>query len=64
MPRFLFGTLHDVMLMLDRELAGRNHCPSTRVLDSQTVKAPSAPERGDDAAKKVSGHKWHIAVDV
>ncbi len=52
------------MLMLDRELAGRAHCPSAGVIDSQTVKAPSAHERGYDAAKKVVGRKRHSAVDT
>lgn len=61
---FLFRTLHDVVLMLDRELAGRQHCPSAGVIDSQTVKAPSAAQRGYDAAKKVVGRKRHIAVDT
>ncbi|MFM0028405.1 IS5 family transposase [Paraburkholderia madseniana] len=62
--RFLFRTLHNVVLMLDRELAGRQHCASAGVIDSQTVKAPSADKRGYDAAKKVAGRKRHIAVDT
>lgn len=35
-------TLHDVALMLDREQAGRPASPTAGVIDSQTVKAPSA----------------------
>lgn len=35
MRRFLFRTLHDVVLMLDRERAGRQVCPSASVIDSQ-----------------------------
>ncbi|MGA4334005.1 IS5 family transposase, partial [Ralstonia nicotianae] len=64
MRRLLFRTLHDVVLMLDRELAGRQPCPSVGVIDSQTVKAPSADKRGYDAAKKIVGRKRHIAVDT
>ncbi len=64
MRRFLFRTLHDVLRMLDRELAGRQPCPSTDVIDSQTVKAPSADTRGYDAAKKIVGRKRYIAVNT
>ena len=61
----LFRTLHDVALMLDRERAGREASPSAGVIDSQTVKAPSAPGGGGyDAAKKMKGRKRHIAVDT
>jgi hypothetical protein len=34
------------------------------VIDSQTVKAPAARERGYDANKKIVGRKRHIAVDT
>ncbi len=64
MRRLLFHTLHDVVLMLDRELAGDQHCPSGGVIDSQTVKAPLAHQRGYDAAKTIVGCKRHIAVDT
>ncbi len=49
MRRFLFQTLHGVVLMLDRELEGRQPCLSAGVVDSQSVKAPAAKERGYDA---------------
>jgi putative transposase len=63
--RLLFRTFHDVALMLDRERAGRQASPTAGVLDSQTLKAPSAPGGGGyDAAKKVKGRKRHIAVDT
>jgi transposase len=60
--RFLFQTIHDIELMLDRERQGREQSPSAAVLDSQSVKAPTAEERGFDAAKKIVGRKRHIAV--
>lgn len=62
--RFLFQTIHDVELMLDRERAGREASPSAAVLDSQSVKAPHAQTRGYDAGKKIVGRKRHIAVDT
>jgi transposase len=62
--RFLFQTIHDVELMLDRERQGREASPTAAVIDSQSVKAPSAKTRGYDAAKTVVGRKRHIAVDA
>ena len=63
--RLLFQTVHDVMLMLDREQAGREASPTAGVVDSQTVKAPHAPGGGGyDAAKRTKGRKRHIAVDT
>ena len=60
----LFRTIHDVALMIDRERQGREASPSAGVIDSQTVKAPSAAARGYDAGKKIVGRKRHIAVDT
>ncbi|WP_081762632.1 IS5 family transposase [Xanthobacter sp. 126] len=62
--RFLFQTIHDVELMLDRERAGREASPTGAVIDSQTIKAPQAEARGYDAGKKIVGRKRHIAVDT
>lgn len=62
--RFLFQTIHDIELMLDRERQGREQSPSAAVIDSQSIKAPSAEKRGFDAGKKVVGRKRHIAVDT
>ena len=65
MRRLLFCTVHDIMLMLDREQAGRETSPSAGVLDSQTVKAPHAVGCGGyDAAKRTKGRKRHVAVDT
>lgn len=63
--RLLFQTIHDIALMLDRERQGREASPSGGVLDSQTVKAPHAPDGGGyDAAKRMKGRKRHVAVDT
>jgi transposase len=62
--RFMFQTIHDVALMLDRERAGREASPTGGVIDSQSIKAPEAKTRGYDAGKKVVGRKRHIAVDT
>ncbi|WP_249201210.1 IS5 family transposase [Gluconobacter sphaericus] len=64
MRRFLFQTIHDVCLMLDREATGREASPSGGVIDSQSIKAPHAKTRGYDAGKKIVGRKRHIAVDT
>ena len=60
----LFRTIHDIALMMDRERAGSEASPSAGIVDSQSVKAPSAKARGYDAAKKVVGRKRHVVVDT
>jgi len=50
--------------MLDRELEGRAVSPTASILNSQSVKASNAAERGYDAGKKITGRKRHIAVDT
>lgn len=61
----LFRTIHDIVLMVDRERSGRNANPSAAVIDSQSIKAPAAAgTRGFDGAKKIVGRKRHIAVDT
>lgn len=62
--RFLFQTIHDVALMIDRERAGCEASPSAGVVDSQSVRAPAAAKRGYDAGKKINGRKRHIVVDT
>ena len=37
---FLFRTIHDVALMIDRERSGRAASPTAGVIDSQSIKAP------------------------
>lgn len=43
--RFIFQTIHDVALMLDRERVGREASPTGSVIDSQLVKAPEATNK-------------------
>jgi len=62
--RFLFQTIHDVALTLDRERVGRAASPTGGVIDSQSVKAPEARTRGYVTGKKIVGRKRHIAVDT
>ncbi len=62
--RLMFQTIHDVALMFDREQAGREASPSGGIVDSQSVKAPAASQRGYDGGKKLIGRKRHIAVDT
>ncbi|RSZ56554.1 IS5 family transposase [Massilia atriviolacea] len=64
MRRFLFRTIHDLALMLDRMCEQREVVPSAGIVDSQSVRAPGARERGYDAHKKIGGRKRHIAVDT
>lgn len=55
--RFLFETIHDMAVMIDRERVGREASPSAAVIPgsspriSQSVKAPAAKARGYDAGK-------------
>lgn len=62
--RLMFALIHDIALMLDRQRCGRAEVPTAGVLDSQSVKAPGAAQRGYDAGKKIVGRKRHIAVDT
>src|SRR5258705_3400265 len=59
--RFLFQTIHDVALMVDRERAGREASPSAAVIDSQSVKAPEARARGYVAGRKIDGRSGPYA---
>jgi putative transposase len=57
--------INHVLVMTDREQAGRQASPTLAIVDAQSVKcdAPQG-ERGYDAAKKVLGRKRHVAVDM
>ena len=70
MRRFLFETIHDVALMIDRERAGREACPTAGVVDSQSVKrrpprpaATTPARRSTDASAtlrstRMDGFSW------
>ncbi|GBR21882.1 transposase [Komagataeibacter nataicola NRIC 0616] len=60
--RFLFQTIHNMELMMDRAQVGRNASLTAAVIDSQSIKALHAKTRGYDAGKRVVGRKRHIAV--
>lgn len=57
--------INHILVMADREKAGREASPTLVIVDAQSVKcdAPQG-ERGYDAGKKVVGRKRHFAVDV
>jgi putative transposase len=50
--RFMFQTIHDVALMLDRERVGREASPTGGVIDSQSVKAPEAKQGDTTRARR------------
>lgn len=53
----------DSCAILDLHRQKKTLAPSLAVLDSQSVKAPHASDRGIDAHKKIVGRKRHVAVD-
>ena len=57
--------INHVLVMTDRERAGRDASPTLARVDAQSVKCDTPQgERGFDAGKKVLGRKRHVAVDT
>ncbi|WP_242402333.1 IS5 family transposase [Komagataeibacter kakiaceti] len=63
--RFLFQTIHDVELMMDRAQAGRDTSPTAAVIDSQSIKRFMRKQEVTTPARRSSAaSKRHIAVDT
>ncbi len=61
--RFLFQTIHDIELMLDRERQGREASPSAAVIEASRSKRRMARRAAMTPARRSSAGKRHIAVD-
>jgi len=57
--------VHDALREKTRRKAGKKSTPTVAIVDSQSVRtAEGGPERGYDAAKRITGRKRHLAVDT
>jgi putative transposase len=58
--------IHHVVLVADRERAGRDASPTAAIIDSQSVRTgdQKGGSRGYDAGKKIAGRKRHILTDT
>ena len=56
--------IHFTLAIKVRVAQGRSECPSTVIIDAQSVRAHYGEERGWDGFKKVRGRKREIVVDT